>query len=154
MMPECFILLMIMVFITINKGGFIMPRGDGTGPGGMGPMTGRAAGYCAGYSVPGYVNPMFGRGFGRGFGRFGGGRGRGFRHMYWATGLPGWARYNPVYSARGGGFPPNLIQQITPEQEVEALKNQAKYMQEDMDAIRQRIQELESLETEKQKPGK
>jgi hypothetical protein len=32
-----------------------MPRGDGTGPGGMGPMTGRAAGYCAGYNVPGYM---------------------------------------------------------------------------------------------------
>ena len=31
-----------------------MPLGDGTGPGGMGPMTGRAAGYCAGYPVPGF----------------------------------------------------------------------------------------------------
>ena len=38
-----------------------MPRGDGTGPAGMGPMTGRAAGYCAGYGVPGYVNPIAGR---------------------------------------------------------------------------------------------
>jgi len=35
-----------------------MPRGDGTGPAGMGPMTGRAAGYCAGYPVPGFMNPM------------------------------------------------------------------------------------------------
>jgi len=38
-----------------------MPRGDGTGPAGMGPMTGRAAGYCAGYGVPGYMNPIPGR---------------------------------------------------------------------------------------------
>lgn len=37
-----------------------MPGGDGTGPGGMGPMTGRAAGYCAGYPVPGFMNPPFG----------------------------------------------------------------------------------------------
>ena len=37
-----------------------MPRGDGTGPRGMGPMTGRAAGFCAGYPVPGYMNPMVG----------------------------------------------------------------------------------------------
>ena len=48
----------------------------------MGPMTGRAAGYCAGYSVPGYVNPVSGRGgfgYGRGGGRgLGRGRGRGF----------------------------------------------------------------------------
>jgi len=35
-----------------------MPLGDGTGPRGFGPMTGRAAGYCAGYSVPGYMNPI------------------------------------------------------------------------------------------------
>jgi len=38
-----------------------MPLGDGTGPAGMGPMTGRAAGYCAGYSVPGFMNPYGGR---------------------------------------------------------------------------------------------
>jgi len=37
-----------------------MPRGDRTGPAGMGPMTGRAAGYCAGYGVPGYLNPAAG----------------------------------------------------------------------------------------------
>ena len=38
-----------------------MPRGDGTGPAGAGPMTGRAAGYCAGYRAPGYMNPFAGR---------------------------------------------------------------------------------------------
>ncbi|OPY86893.1 MAG: hypothetical protein A4E73_03818 [Syntrophaceae bacterium PtaU1.Bin231] len=37
-----------------------MPRGDGTGPLGLGPMTGRAAGYCAGYPMPGFVNPLWG----------------------------------------------------------------------------------------------
>jgi len=35
-----------------------MPGGDGTGPRGMGPMTGRAAGYCAGFPVPGFANPI------------------------------------------------------------------------------------------------
>ncbi len=38
-----------------------MPGGDRTGPAGMGPMTGRAAGICAGYPVPGYMNPVMGR---------------------------------------------------------------------------------------------
>ena len=38
-----------------------MPRGNRTGPAGMGPMTGRVAGYCAGYPVPGYMNPIPGR---------------------------------------------------------------------------------------------
>ncbi len=69
-----------------------MPRGDGTGPEGMGAMTGRAAGYCTGFNRPGFMNnntgsnnfvprnPGFanraaGRGRGRGPGR-GMGRGR------------------------------------------------------------------------------
>jgi len=38
-----------------------MPFGDGTGPAGLGPMTGRAAGFCAGFGVPGYMNPFAGR---------------------------------------------------------------------------------------------
>ena len=54
-----------------------MPRGDGTGPAGMGPMTGRAAGYCAGYATPGFTNPVPGGGFGLGRGRGGIGRGLG-----------------------------------------------------------------------------
>ncbi len=48
-----------------------MPFGDGTGPRGMGPMTGRGAGFCAGFARPGFAVPPFGRGwfgFNRGFG--------------------------------------------------------------------------------------
>ena len=88
-----------------------MPRGDGTGPAGMGPMTGRAAGYCAGYSVPGFANPIGGgRYSGIGRGAFGGrgGRGRGYRNWYHATGQPGWYRYNLGMPAWGGiSAPPN-----------------------------------------------
>jgi len=32
-----------------------MPRGDRTGPDGMGQMTGRGLGYCAGYDSPGFT---------------------------------------------------------------------------------------------------
>jgi len=52
-----------------------MPRGDGTGNRGLGPMTGRGLGSCAGYPHPGYMAGGFGnrmhlgRGFGRGFNR-------------------------------------------------------------------------------------
>jgi hypothetical protein len=64
-----------------------MPFGDGTGPMGLGPMTGRGAGFCAGFGMPGSTNPMpgypqpygyahsapvwlrWGYGFGHGFGR-------------------------------------------------------------------------------------
>ena len=41
-----------------RTGGMNMPGGDGTGPLGLGPMTGRATGYCAGYPVPGSMNPF------------------------------------------------------------------------------------------------
>jgi hypothetical protein len=48
-------------FKNIEKEVITMPFGDGTGPAGLGPMTGRAAGFCAGYPVPGYMNPVMGR---------------------------------------------------------------------------------------------
>ncbi|MBN2739212.1 MAG: DUF5320 domain-containing protein [Spirochaetales bacterium] len=127
-----------------------MPRGDGTGPNALGPMTGRAAGFCAGNSVPGFANPIIGRGgFGGGFGRFGGGgRGRGFRNRYYATGSVGFGE--------GGYYPnvPNFSQAFTPGQEAEALKNQAKYMQENLNALNERIKELEKFEAGKEKPQK
>ena len=38
-----------------------MPFGDRTGPTSLGPMTGRAAGFCAGFPVPRYINPVVGK---------------------------------------------------------------------------------------------
>ncbi|MBE9469647.1 MAG: DUF5320 domain-containing protein [Chloroflexi bacterium] len=35
-----------------------MPFGDGTGPRGLGPMTGRGAGFCGGFARPGFANPI------------------------------------------------------------------------------------------------
>ena len=43
-----------------------MPIGDGTGPNGLGPLTGRRAGYCAGSDEPGYLNTWGNRGVNRG----------------------------------------------------------------------------------------
>ncbi|MEA3406651.1 MAG: DUF5320 domain-containing protein [Chloroflexota bacterium] len=119
-----------------------MPWGDRTGPAGLGPMTGRAAGYCAGYSVPGYANPAFGRGFG--FGRGGGwGRGRGYRNWYYATGLPGWARagYAPAW---GTAAAPYYGAPVSAEQQVEGLRAQSEWLQEQLRVINERIEELES----------
>ena len=62
-----------------------MPFGDGTGPMGLGPMTGRRAGFCAGFGMPGFTNPIPGRWFGWGFGR-GPGRGRGRGRGWWRWG--------------------------------------------------------------------
>jgi hypothetical protein len=120
----------------MRKEVFTMPGGDGTGPQGLGSMTGRAMGYCAGYTVPGTMNPG-GFGFGiRGRGAFGG-RGRGFRNMYYATGMPGWMRYgNPPY-----GINP-ITPQYTKDDEIQFLKNQADYFKNALDDISNRLSEL------------
>jgi len=118
-----------------------MPGGDGTGPMGMGPMTGRAAGFCAGFPVPGHMNPMPGRGLGRGFfGRGFGGRGRGWRWRYLATGIPGWAWF--------GGAPRGAAA-LEPEQELDALKRQAEFFEKSLGEIRKRIDELEAAAKDK-----
>ena len=41
-----------------------MPGGDRTGPNGMGPMTGRGAGFCGGWNRPGWSNRFGGWGGG------------------------------------------------------------------------------------------
>ena len=131
-----------------------MPRGNRRGPWGLGPMTGRAAGYCADYPVPGYLNPIprFGRGygFGRGWGRR---RGRGFGRS------SGW--YPPhhpyVYPpTRQYAYPPPVPKQ-SPEQEVEALENYKKELEaeradleKEMNVIETRIKDSKAkLEQEK-----
>jgi hypothetical protein len=100
-----------------------MPYGDGTGPMGYGPMTGRGMGYCAGSGVPGYANPVPGRSFwGRGRG------GRGFRRWAWNPWM-----YVPY---PGYAYPP------MPEQELDILKGQAENLQATLDNLNARIEEL------------
>jgi hypothetical protein len=107
-----------------------MPGLDGTGPLGLGPMTGRGAGFCMGYAVP-WGARYYGRGAGMGFGR-------GFRRMYYATGLPGWARFgypgypqynNPVYM----GYD-ELV-----EDEKELLSRQAEYLEKELEQVKKRL---------------
>jgi hypothetical protein len=119
---------------------------------GMGPMTGRAAGFCAGYRVPGYMNPVPGRGFGMGFGRgrgFSGG-GRGWRNMFYATGLPGWMRAGMGVPAFGGGLPAMPVASaMGKEQQVEALKGEAESLEGQLDAVRKRIEAISAQEAAK-----
>ena len=108
-----------------------MPLGDRTGPRGMGPMTGRVAGYCAGYSVPGYMNPIprrslgFGRGFGRGFA---------WRRAGYAWGNDyGCTPLYPVYPER-----------VSAKDEAGMLAEEAKALEGELQIIRKRIKELEA----------
>lgn len=115
-----------------------MPGGDGTGPLGLGPMSGRRAGYCAGYSTPGYANPGPGRGWGFGYGR-GFGRGRGWGRGFGRRFGFGWGAYPYAYGSPYG-YPAN----VTPKQEADMLRAEAKAMQEEISAINQRVKDLES----------
>ena len=129
-----------------------MPRGDRTGPTGMGPRSGRAAGYCASYNTPGFMNRFFGGGFGRGsgmgygrnfgqnrgFGNRGGGFGR--RNMFWSTGLPGWMRFGRFFG-----------QQPNPDvgTEKDFLENQIDVLKSQLDQIQKRLSELDSTDSDK-----
>jgi len=108
-----------------------MPGGDGTGPMGMGAMTGRSAGFCAGYGVPGYANAAGGRGGGfRGRGR---GRGGGWGRGPWFGGAMAYPAYGPAAPVAP-----------TREQELEGLKQQAAHFQGALEDIQKRIEALQA----------
>lgn len=109
-----------------------MPRGDGTGPAGMGSMTGRAAGFCAGYGVPGYANPIGGRGFGRGLG----------------LGFRGGRRFYPYPAYGYAPYTAPAAAEATPQEEIEALQAQAKSLENTLKQIHKRIDALESGKSE------
>ncbi len=132
-----------------------MPFLDGTGPWGQGPMTGRGMGYCAGYVRPGY-GAAAGRGLvGRGRG-FGGGRGwgmgLGFRRGWGAGRGQGWGRgmgrgawgvppwgIDPVYAGT-----PYYAPQMSREEEIDFLREEANAVKSQLGEIESRIKDLET----------
>lgn len=106
-----------------------MPRGDGTGPMGMGRMTGRGMGYCTGAATPGYANSV---GFGGSFGC-----GRGFRRTFNVTGLPGWSRSG--YTVNTGIYDPEIS-------EKEILSNQVKFLEKQLQQAKKRISSLSEVD--------
>jgi len=103
-----------------------MPRGDGTGPAGQGPMTGRGLGYCNGFATPGFGKPSP-RGMGRGF--FG--RGSGFRRGYRNFQYPGW------------NYPT-----ATPDVKTQKmnLENEIKFLSDQLEELKTRLSELSDQE--------
>jgi hypothetical protein len=121
-----------------------MPGGDRTGPMGMGPMTGRGAGFCAGSRAPGYLSAGLGRGW---FGR-GRGGGRGWRNWLLAGGMTGWQQAamaglglaaTSFFGDRRSAPP---AEQPGPDA-LEALRQQAEHISAALDEINQRIDRLE-----------
>jgi len=136
-----------------------MPGFDGTGPAGMGSMTGRGQGFCnpsrtAYGPTPvlrsGYRGYGYGQGFGQGRGIRGGfgpgfGQGRGFGRGFGRRGVyaPTGRGYSPAYYA-----PYESPYAMKPEDEVNMLKGEADAVKKELDAINKRIEELESGSSE------
>ena len=133
-----------------------MPGGDGMGPAGTGPITGRAAGYCAGCTIPGYMNSIPGHRFGFSFGRGGWRR----RKWFYTMGFTRWPRAPYAYPAWGDycwgmrykGTP--LLYGVpywpTEEQEIDDIqKDQAEYLEDALSEINKHIQELEAKKQDK-----
>ena len=94
-----------------------MPGFDGTGPMGMGPMTGGGRGFCSPWGI---------------------GAGR------QAYGIPRWRGYGYPYRA-AGPFVPGAMSyapQMSREQEISFMKQQAEAMRAELNDIEARIKEL------------
>ncbi len=98
-----------------------MPGLDGTGPMGMGHMTGRGMGMCADPAAPIYMGGGYGRG-------------RGYRRMYYMTGMPRWARY--------GAW--DYYPEVPVADEKEALQKEASVLEQQLTRIRERINSLDN----------
>ena len=112
-----------------------MPGFDRTGPMGAGPMTGGARGSCnpvTAATLPAYAG---GYGYGRGLGLR-----RGFGGGY---GGPGRGR-GRGYGRGSGGYPPAAGPAYSTDAaaEMDMLKADAAYLQNSLDAINKRIDEL------------
>ena len=99
-----------------------MPRFDGTGPAGMGPMTGRGMGPCN-------LSWGGGCGFGRGMGR-GVGRGRGM----------GWGRvFGVTWPWNQGSY-----RQPTASEEKTIVQDDIAALKEELEAAEERLSQLEN----------
>ena len=96
-----------------------MPRGNGMGPMGMGPMTGRGVGHCAGLSAPCFAGCL--------------GYGRGGRRRFCATGMPGYLRFDS--NAGFAGYDSD-------DHEMAELKRQQKYLEEQLHFVKKRLSYL------------
>jgi len=109
-----------------------MPGFDGTGPLGMGMMTGRGRGFCISNILPGIgLAPRFGRG----------GR-RGWWQSDFANGmLVGLGGYL-AHSLLARRFAPH----VSGKDELNLLKEEASYLESALEQARKRIKELENKE--------
>ena len=125
-----------------------MPRGDQTGPEGLGPMTGRKMGCCTGYDTPGFTKPGRGAGLAH---RRGGGRGFGRRHRNRITYLP----VQEENTAEGEKYSQNMNRRKpTRNEEINYLENTAEDLKDRLNDVMDRIDELQNLSKDNKKEEK
>lgn len=107
-----------------------MPNKDQTGPEGLGPRTGWQEGDCADNDAPSSAEATIGRGrrWWPGFGPLGKGQRRQRRMRRHARRLGRARRFGRKW--------------LSQEQQVENLKGEAAWLQEQLDAVNQRIEEI------------
>jgi hypothetical protein len=123
-----------------------MPRGNGMGPMGQGPMTGRGMGWCRGASnAIGMPPKLPGSGLG-----WDGGRGGGWRHRYRgnATGLPGWQRAQAGGHRFGASVPGSFPPAFSKEEELASLRLQVSNLGQALGALKARIEVLDKPEAD------
>lgn len=103
-----------------------MPGRDGTGPLGAGPRTGRGFGMCGTAVRPSGGRAVYGYGTR--------GRGRGWRHWFHATGLPGWMRFGAGAYTDPDVSPRNF--------ERGALQDKVEMLRQELDEIGKRLDDL------------
>ena len=101
-----------------------MPRRDGTGPMGMGTMTGRGSGFCNSDNIVGERNQ------GRRFGSYS--CPRGYRRQFNETGIPGYLRNN-------------YVQNMTDVDEKTNLFNQEKRLENQLKLVKERLSNLHDV---------
>jgi hypothetical protein len=107
-----------------------MPGFDGTGPRGMGPMTGGGRGFCSPWGVGAASRA---------------GMGQRFPAQYPAYASPAPMAYQG-YVPRAPWFNPGMnpyAPQMTKQDELEFLQSQAQMLGQQLEQIQQRLQELE-----------
>ena len=116
-----------------------MPREDGTGPAGLGLMTGRGAGCCTENETSDLLKQVFAE---RGRGRRRGHGGHGRRNRLSATGPTGWQ----CAGIGAEGLEP-LSQELpveSRERQLELLNSQREHLEGVIDAVSKRIEALEA----------
>lgn len=121
-----------------------MPKGNFNGPMGMGPMSGRGAGFCAGHEAPGFAYPGHHM---RGMRRAWHGHGW-FGHHRMPMGYHGWQSMD--FAAYEVPYPADM----TPEEKMDMLSTREAWLQEQLEEVRKELGDLESAKADTGKETK